>query len=182
LTSHPPDEITQRLLERHLERHASGIQVLAAVHHTAQELGELDQEQLITILDQLETMSDIVILDAGSGITPTALEAIRRSHFTVLVIEPDAVALSMARSTIQRLEQVGLAGNRLGLTMVSRSRSASTFTREEVEQQLHSELLAVFTPAPEICFHATKTGKPILLSQPDTITAAQFHELGKALS
>jgi CheY-like chemotaxis protein len=181
LAKEKPTEITRRLLEGCLERHPSGIQVLAAAHRRAEHRGELDTEQIAAVLEQLERMGEVIVVDAGNGLTSTAIQAMRRSHLTILVIEPDSVTLALANDMIRRLEGMDLGGSKLRLVMIGRSRSASTFTREEVEEQLDSKLLAVLTPAPEICFHATQTGIPIVLGRPNTATAKQFRTISEAI-
>jgi hypothetical protein len=120
-------------------------------------------------------------VDMGNGLTPAALALAGRCHSTFLMLESDAVVLQLAVDTVKRLEQAGLIGSRLGLVLVNRTRSASTYTRDEIEQQLGGKLAAVITPAPEVSFHATKTGTPVVLGQADTILAAQFRELSSTL-
>ncbi len=181
LAEQAPPEITRRMLQVCLERHSSGVQVLTSTHRRAARAGPLAPEQLERVVEHLELMGDVIVFDAGNGLTMTALTVLRCSHFTTIVIEPDTVTLALATDLLRELEQSNLVGSRLGLVMVNRSRSASTFTREEVEAQLGSKLLSVFTPAPEICFHASKMKTPILLSQPNTITATQIKELGKTI-
>jgi CheY-like chemotaxis protein/MinD-like ATPase involved in chromosome partitioning or flagellar assembly len=172
-------QISRRLLESSFERHQSGVQVLAIPRREAAPGAEMTPEQVSTLIDMLETMGDIIVLDMGNGISPETTEMMKVCHRTILVLEGDTVAINMAVDTLRRLSELGIAGSRLQLVMVNRSRSASTYTRAEVEEQLGKELLALVTPAPEISFHATKSSMPIVLSQANTVTATQLRELGK---
>jgi hypothetical protein len=106
-----------------------------------------------------------------------AIETAKRCHLTVVVFEGDAVAIALASETTEKLDKAGVFGSGIGLVMVNRSRSASTYTRSEIEEELGSELLALITPAPEVAFHANKTGIPILLSQPNAAVAGQLQRL-----
>ena len=169
------------LLESSLERHRSGVQVFGVPMRTQSYVGTLEPEKLVALVDGFETMADVVIVDMGNGLTPAALALGGRCHSTFLVLESDAVVLQLAVETVKRLEQVGLIGSRLGLVVVNRARSASSYTRDEIEQQLGSKLAAVITPAPEVCFHATKTGTPVVLGQAESILAAQLRELSSRL-
>jgi len=170
-----------RLLEGHLERHRSGVQVFGVPMRTEGYVGSLEPEKLVALVDGFETMADVVIVDMGNGLTPAALALGGRCHSTFLLLESDAVALQLAADTVKRLQEVGLIGSRLGLVLVNRTRSASTYTRDEIEQLLGSKLVAVITPAPEVSFHATKTATPVVLGQADAILAAQFRELSSTL-
>jgi CheY-like chemotaxis protein/MinD-like ATPase involved in chromosome partitioning or flagellar assembly len=172
-----PDEITRRMLENDIESHGSGLRFLAMPQHDQEHTCQLTTEQTGSILTNLEGMAEVVVLDLGSGFSPATLEAARACHLVVLFFEGDAVALSLTHTAIERLSQQGVRGSRLGLVMVNRSRTVTTYTRTEIEEQFGRELLALITPAPEISFHANREGKPILISQPDTPVAMQFKQL-----
>ena len=181
LVDQAPSEITSHMLDGAIERHKSGVRILT-MHAGDADVGrELAPEAVTAVLDQLETMGQVVIVDMGNGLTATALESLKHCHLTVLALEADSIAISLAGRAIQRMEAMGLAGSRLELVVVNRSRSASTYTRTELEELLGSELLAVFTPAPEIFFRATREASPVLVSQPDTGAAVQLRELSEHL-
>jgi DNA-binding response OmpR family regulator len=169
------------LLESSLERHRSGVLVFGVPMRTQSYVGALEPEKLVALVDGFETMADVVIVDMGNGLTPTALALGGRCHSAFLVLESDGVVIQLTVETVKRLEQVGLIGSRLGLVMVNRARSTSSYTRDEIEQQLGSKLTAVIAPEPEACFHAAKTGTPVVLGQADTILAAQLRELSSGL-
>jgi hypothetical protein len=95
----------------------------------------------------------------------------------LLVLEADAVALSLASGTVSGLTDAGILSSSLGLAVVKRSRTTSMYTREEIEEQLGCDLLGLITPAPEISFHANKVATPVLISQPDTALATQLKQL-----
>jgi pilus assembly protein CpaE len=172
-----PKEISLRLIENCLEQHSSGVRVLAMPRRWADHQLELSIEQIAAVLAGLETAADTIILDMGNGVSPVTIETAKRCHLTVVVFEGDAVAISLASELVEKLDKAGVFGSGIGLVMVNRSRSASTYTRTEIEEQLGSELLALITPAPEVAFHANKTGIPILLSQPNTAIADQIKKL-----
>lgn len=176
-----PGGITKRSLEGSIVRHKSGVGVLTLSHSSVEAGSKLTPDLVAAVLDQLESMSEVTIVDMGSGVTPTAVESMSHCHLTILVAEADTVALSLAKDTLRRLEATGSAGSRLEWVVVNRSRSASTYTREEMEDLLGAKLLAVITPAPEVFFHATKASTPVLLSMPDTASAVQLRELSRKL-
>ena len=172
-----PDEISRRMLETGLESHSSGLRFLAMPQQDKERARELTIEQTEAILTHLESMAEAIVLDLGSDFSPATLEAVKACHLVALVLEGDAIALSLARDAIGRLDQHGVRGSRLGLVMVNRSRSVATYTRTQIEEQFGRQLLALITPAPEISSQANREGKPILISQPDTPVAMQFRQL-----
>ncbi|MBN1583192.1 MAG: response regulator [Anaerolineae bacterium] len=174
--------ITRNLLESCLERHTSGVQVLAATHQQSRQSGQLDRKQVIRVLEHLESMAKTTVFDAGNGLSSMAVEAVKNSHLTVLVTESDALTLTLAGHLLQQLEQIILGGdNRLGVVVVNRSSPVSPVTPEEVEKQLGHKVLCVFEYEPEICFHASKTRTPVLLGQPDAGMALQVRKLAKMM-
>jgi pilus assembly protein CpaE len=174
-------EISARLIEDNLERHKSGVRVFAPPLRSPVPLGALEPEKLLAILDQLETNADAVIVDLGNGMHPTTAALANRCYSVILVLEADAIAVELAAETLRRLAATGVAGSRLELVVVSRSRSASAYTAEEIEQQLGSSLAALVAPAPEVLLHAGKTHTPVILGQPDALVALQLRELSSHL-
>jgi pilus assembly protein CpaE len=176
LAEKEPLQITRQLVESSLENHRSGIRVLA-MPQRADGGHELTQAHLVTILDYLETLADYVLIDLGSGLSPDKVDTIKRCHLTVLVMEADAVAMALAGDVAQRLQQAGVLSSSMGLVMVNRARSVSTYSQSEIEQRLGCKLLGLITPAAEIASQANRAGVPILLNQPNTAVGNQFREL-----
>lgn len=177
-----PIEISRRLLENALETHSSGVKLLAMPHGTDDVMLELTAEQAGAVLMHLQTMADIIVLDLGSGLAPTMLDAVRTCHLVVLIFEGDSVALSLARSVLEKLDREGIRGGNIAAVMVNRSRSAATYTRSDIEEELGRPLHAVITPAPEIAYHANKHNTPILISRPNTAIAIQLKQLSDRLA
>jgi DNA-binding response OmpR family regulator len=182
LKEQEPAAISQRMVEESLERHRSGVQVFAVPMDATVRIGDLDPDQVTAVIDRLETMGDLILLDLGNGITPISMAAIKCCHSMIMVLDGDAISIDLGTQLVKRFREAGMVGSRLNLVVINRARSASTYTREEIEGLLESKLLALVTPAPEIFFHANKSGVPVLIEQPDTIVAAQMRELsGKLL-
>jgi pilus assembly protein CpaE len=174
--------LNQRTLERNLERHTSGVQVFAVPFGALDHVGDLEHDRVMAIVDQLETMAEVMILDLGNGLSPFAVEMIERCDSTVLVLEGDPIALQLAKEAIERLEEKGVAGGRLLPVAVNRVRSAAAINREQIEAQLGRPLAAMIAPAPEVFFHASQTGVPVLLDQPDGVVATQLRELSQRVA
>lgn len=181
LLEKPPSQITRNLVEGCLVAHGSGLRVLAAVHNVEEGGKELTAEHVDAIIGQLKRLADYVLLDLGNGLYPAVQAAVKHCDYIVIPVEPDPFALSLAQSMVVGLANMDVHAGQLGFVLVNRSRSATTYTRSAIEELLQSPLLGVITPAPELFFHAAKVRVPILVSQPDGLTATQFRELAHSL-
>ena len=178
LADKAPAEINLRLLEGNMERHRSGVRLLAVPRDSDR---FWSAEQVAAIVEKLETAGELVLLDLGDALTPVVEEALRRCDAIVLVTEATPISLSMAGELLDHLDKSGLGGGRVRVVVVNRTRSATTYTHEELEELFGDRLLALIAPAPEICFHADKVGVPIMLGQPNDVTAVQLRELSAML-
>ena len=161
--------------------HVTGVMVLGMPRRLVSRANEITGGQIAAMLVHLESIADALVLDLGCGLSPMTVETLRNCHIAVLLFEGDAVALTLAREMIDRLDREGIASN-VSVAMVNRARTASTYTRADIEEQLGNDLLGLITPAPEIAFHANKIGAPIMLSRPDTTVAAQLKQLTAKVS
>ncbi len=178
LTDRSPAEIELRALEGNMERHRSGVRLLALPRDSDR---FWSPEQVAAMIEKLEAAGGTVLLDLGSELTPVTREALQRCDVIVVVTEASPTSLFMAQELLDRLDESGLGGGRVRLVVVNRTRSAMTYTHEELEERFGDRLLALIAPAPEICFHADKVGVPILIGQPADVTAVQVRELSAML-
>jgi Flp pilus assembly CpaE family ATPase len=96
-----------------------------------------------------------------------------------LAVEPNRVALTLARDIMSELEQVGLAQARVNVVLINRAQSSLQIPWQEAEQILNHEMTAIISPAPELAFQAAEAGFPIILFQPTSIVASQFSKLAE---
>jgi DNA-binding response OmpR family regulator len=181
LAEREPADIDRRMIEDSLERHRSEVRLFGIPARSGSSIGDLDAERLLAVVNQMELLADVVVLDLGNGLSPTAVALMQRAFLCAVILEAEATALHLAGEAIARLGQAGLAGSHLAPIVVNRVRSASTYTREEIEERLGSPLATVITPNPEIFFHASRVGTPIVIGQPDGIVSMQIRELAGKL-
>jgi CheY-like chemotaxis protein len=177
-----PSAIDSELIESCLLAERTGLRVLPAVLGPTVQPHELTVAHTEKVIFHLAGMADRLILDLEPAITPATQTALRRATRIILVSEPDNVAIKITGKWLAVLEQMGIGGARLGIVVVNRSNPATSYTRTQLEEALQSELLALITPAPEMCLYANKTGSPILLQQRGTLIETQIRELAQRLS
>jgi CheY-like chemotaxis protein/MinD-like ATPase involved in chromosome partitioning or flagellar assembly len=183
LLERSPSQITHSLVEGCLASHTSDVRVLGMVHDEEGTIPEMTPDHMDAIVEQLERMADYLLLDLGSGLHPATRAALQHCHYVVAALEPDPVALALAQTMLIGLAstEMDIHGGKVGLVLVNRLRSATTYTRSAIERHMKNPLIGVITPAPELFFHAAKTGTPIVTSQPDSLSAGQFRDLARLL-
>lgn len=182
LADKAPHEITQRMVESCLEPYIDNLQVLTAAHHSTERIAALSPEQIAMLVAHLKTMSDVVVLDAGHGLTPAALKTMQHSQFTALVFEPGEVAISMLRAMLARLEKAALLDERLGLISIAHDRMDATLAVFEIAALVGRPVQTVFAPAAEVLRRAARAGKPVLINQPNAPISAQIRKFALSIN
>jgi DNA-binding response OmpR family regulator len=180
LLAREPTALGQSVIEDSLISHPSGIRVLPASLQSSQE--ELTLPHLEAIINHLQTVAQHLILDMGSQWSPLAQQVLRKCSQVILVTEPDRTALTLTQRALDSLQALGVKGSRVGIVVVNRTRSASTPTRSTIESNLGSELLSLFTPAPELFAQAAVEGVPVAYAQQTSLQADMFRELAQHIA
>lgn len=182
LLEREPTALSQRVVEDSLIRHPSGISMLPAAQGPQSVRGEITLPHLEAVLSNLETVAQYLVLDMGSQLSPPAQQVLRKCNQVILVTEPDRIALTLAQRALDSLQALDVKGSRIGIVVVNRTRSASTPTRSTIESTLGSELLSLFTPAPELFAQAAVEGMPVAWAQQTSLQADMFRELAQRIA
>ena len=174
--------LTQSVVEDSLARHPSGIRILPAAQGPQSVRGEITLPHLEAILGNLETVAQYLVLDMGSQMSPPGQQVLKKCSQVILVTEPDEIALTLTQRALDSLQALDVKGSRIGIVVVNRTRSASTPTRSTIESTLGSELLSLFTPAPELFAQAAVEGVPIAWAQQTSLQADMFRELAQRIA
>src|SRR5688572_33234689 len=100
----------------------------------------------------------------------------------VLVVEPNPVALTMAREILHELEPSSTPSGRVHIVVVNRAQSNVQTPWHEVEQMLGQELRAIISAAHDQLFQAAKAAVPMVLYQPNAVVSGQFVKLSEDLN
>jgi pilus assembly protein CpaE len=182
LLEREPTALSQSVVEDSLIGHPSGIRILPAAQGLQCVQGEITLPHLETILSTLETAAQYLILDMGSQLSPPTQRVLRKCNRAILVTEPDKIALTLAQRALDTLQALHVKGSQIGIVVVNRTRSASTPTKSAIESTLGSELLSLFTPAPELFAQAAIDGAPVTLAQQTSLQADMFRELAQRIA
>ena len=156
-------------------------------------LNNLTREQilyLVKCLESLSTMTDVIIVDTGAGISDSVLEFVLASPEVLLVSTPDPSSLTDSYSLIKALyHHPDFAKSKSQIYMV-----ANRVTNAEEGRQLFEKLDSVVKQFLEGKIHylgavpqdgalekAVRQQKPVSLSSPTSKSAEAFEAIARAI-
>ena len=156
-------------------------------------LNNLTREQimyLVKCLEKLGTMTDIIIVDTGAGISDAVLEFVLASPEVLLVSTPDPSSLTDSYSLLKALyHHPDFAKNQSQIYVVS-----NRVTNAEEGRQLFDKLDSVVKqflagkiqylgaiPQDGALEKAVRQQKPVSLSSPNSKSAEAFESIAKAI-
>ena len=157
------------------------------------EIRNLTREQimyLVKCLEKLGTMTDIIIVDTGAGISDAVLEFVLASPEVLLVSTPDPSSLTDSYSLLKALYyHPDFAKNQSQIYVVS-----NRVTNAEEGRQLFDKLDSVVKqflagkiqylgaiPQDGALEKAVRQQKPVSLSNPNSKSAEAFESIAKAI-
>lgn len=129
----------------------------------------------------LTHLAAVTILDLGPSLTQTNQKILPLCSRVVLVVEPIPHTLTQSRALIAQLAEMGISENRIETALVNRVRSGIQLSFAEVQSFLGRDLSVIFTPAPELAFQAISQQSPMVILQPDGLSAEQFNALAERI-
>jgi MinD-like ATPase involved in chromosome partitioning or flagellar assembly len=122
-------------------------------------------------------MASFTIIDLGPGLTPITDKILGLCDDLIVVLEPIPHTILRTKNLIDILLTRGFGEGRMNLVLITRTRTEMQLSWTEVKEQLEHDLAVAFTPAPELTYQAAQYNVPIVLQQPDSLTAQQFVKL-----
>lgn len=178
--SKPVNEIQSSLIDNELIIHQSGLRALLSSVRTKEALLNYSVDAALAVVHCLKTMGRPAIFDLGSSLNHTVNRLQREMDQVVLVVEPNGVALAMAREILNELDTDGT--RRIRVVVVNRSSSNLQTPWHEIEQTLGQEICAVISAAHDQFFQATKSAVPLVIYQPNAVVSSQIIKLSEDLN
>ncbi len=182
LLSRPASEVNARTVENELIKHSSGLRLLLSSARPKEMQMSVNPETAAAIVAQLGMLARFVFLDLGAGLSPIAVRLLQEMDQLILAVEPNRVALALARALLQEVEQYAFSQSRAHVVLISRTQSSLQIPWQEAEQMLSHEIAAVISPMPELAFQATEANAPLILLQPNSLVANQYTKLAESLA
>ncbi len=173
-------DITPKTVENSLSTHQSGLRALVSSISPKEAHIKFSDEHALAIVNNLRAIAKPAIFDLGSGYSPLTAKLLPEMDKVILVVEPNSMALSMAREIVKQIDEDG-GGSRLSVVILSRAQSSLQTSWQEVESMLSREIKAIISAAPELAFQAVESKNPIIFLQPNSVVAGQFVKLAESL-
>jgi MinD-like ATPase involved in chromosome partitioning or flagellar assembly len=177
-----PGEISAQGIENELIHHPSGMRMLLASHQPRDGQYITEVANFEAIARHLATMAHYVILDLGSSWTPANDKVIKLCDEVIVVVEPISQTIVHTKALIDDLINSHVSEEKLTLVLVNRVRTGVQLSWSQVQEQIGNAITVVFTPAPERASQASMEKVPMVLKQPESLTAQQFGKLAERVA
>ncbi len=178
----PVGQIEAEFIEAQLDEHTSGLLVLGSRTNPPGAGKSVSPEQAESIVRHLGAVSSYLLLDLGVGLEDVNRRILPRCRHIVVVIEPSSIALTLADKLLTEMNQsLNIARHRISLSLIKRSRSATSLTKKTVEEQLKHTIIGMIPPAPELAFQSANQQSPMVMMHLDSLVVRQYKAFVKAL-
>lgn len=181
LLAHPTNEVTDRTIESELILNPGGLRILPTAPRPAEVQQPLDKNTASAVLHHLRGLARNIVLDLGCGLTSLVSYLYPSLNQLLLVVEPNPVAVSMARELIPDLKTISESGQ-IHIVVVNRSNSTLQTPWHEIENILGREIKAIITANSDLAFQSLQNGIPMVMLQPSAIITGQFMKLAEAIN
>jgi CheY-like chemotaxis protein len=176
------NEIGVDSIEPELITHTSGVRFLLASPQPSDAKLNSVVENFTAIAKNLPYLARYVILDLGTALSPVNIKVAPLCDEVIVVVEPVPQTLQQTKLLISDLAAIGVGAGRISIVLVNRIRSGMQLSWSQVQDQLGQNIAVIFTPAPELAYQATMNNLPMVLQQPESLTAQQFAKLSEKVS
>jgi CheY-like chemotaxis protein/MinD-like ATPase involved in chromosome partitioning or flagellar assembly len=177
-----PSEIDANAVDSELTLHSPGFRLLLASPQPrdAKYINSIENFEAIT--RQLMYLGKYIVLDLGTSLTPLAEKVIPLCDEIIVAVEPVPQTLAQTKALLDDLIGMGIGSGRISVVVVNRSRSGMQLSWSQVQEQLGRNIAVIFTPAPELAYQASTNNAPMILQQPESLTAQQFTKLAELVA
>jgi pilus assembly protein CpaE len=176
----PAKDLNGQAIENAISTHQSGLRLITSSINPRDMLAAPNLENALTIVRHLRAISKPSVFDLGSGFNPYVAKLHNEMDKLVIVVEPNAITLNIARELVKFLDEEG-SGGRVSIAVLNRAQSSLQTSWQDAESIVGRELKAIISPAPELAFQAIESKVPIVLLQPNSIVAGQMVKLAEEL-
>jgi pilus assembly protein CpaE len=180
LLSKPTGDINDRTIDGQLVAHGNtGLRLMLASSSPSDIALMSAAAQAEQLVRQLAAMTKFLVLDLGFGFPEMVKRVVPLCDRHLMVVEPMRVTMVLAKEILSEFDKIGLTPSRVDVLMLNRERSSLQMSWQQAEAILHHPIAAVMTAAPELAYQAAEAASPMILVQPDSLTADQSRKLAE---
>lgn len=132
------------------------------------------------LANNLAFLGGYVVLDLGSSFTSMVESVLQQCQIILLVLEPVPATVKQTRSLMEFLTaENSIPANRMLVALVNRVRTGMQLSLSQVQDVLGRQVSVIFTPASEQTYQASYEHIPLVVKQPDSLSAQQFMTLAE---
>ncbi|GGK80461.1 AAA family ATPase [Ornithinimicrobium pekingense] len=139
------DDMTDRVVRDTVAVHESGLHILPAPIDV-RDADVVSASAIRSILSQLRQMYDVVLVDAGSNVTPAQAAAVEMSDHVIQVVTTDVPSLRAARRQSQSWIDLGVRGTGDLAVLVNRYSRDSEIQQSTIDRLVLGSRLEVLVP------------------------------------
>ncbi len=182
LAGRAPRTLTADVILTHADRHVTGVLVLGGLPNPRGTVPSFTPAHIEAVIRSLADEVDYVLVDMGTGVDAANQALLRILDYVMIVVEPHRISLLLTQALLAALDALEVGRHRQGIVMVNRAPASTTPSKDMVEEFLQREIVVVIPPAPELAFQSAERGIPIVMMQPESLVAIQFHHLAQHIA
>lgn len=169
--------ISRQNVKRQLFAHSTGLSILPGSIQPKDALLVSALPSFESLVNRLGYLGKYLVLDLGAGLTPLAQKLLPACDLVLVVVEPVRNSVIHSRAFLADLEELEIADANVLAVIVSRARSDTNLTWEQVEKELGKTPVVAITPAPELLYLAARMLTSAIEADSSSLTAQQFAKL-----
>jgi DNA-binding response OmpR family regulator len=182
LLKRKPAEITRREVEAEVISHPSGLRLLLSSSHPADAYFQNAVTNFENIIQQLPLLARYIVVDLGPSLNPVTSKIVKAFNELIIVVEPIPNTIQQTTALINDLANGDAVETKITVVLINRVRSGVHLSWSQVQEQLGRAISVIFTPAPELAYHASINNKPLVKEQADSLSSQQFVKLAERIA
>ncbi len=171
-----PDQIDEQQVQSCLVSHHTGLRVLAAPQ-LSNHLRDISAPHARRILASVRASGGYVLVDLPIHSFAGKDVVLAESDLTVLVVEPEPMAVACAQMILTHIQESSLTSGMLGMVIVNRSATSVPLTLSEIRDVVPIHLLGVIPHTSDGLNTAHEQGIPLVLAQRHNLASSALKEL-----
>jgi pilus assembly protein CpaE len=168
------------MLEGSLVRHGSGIHLLAPPQSFA-DSAAINAEGVRQALALTRAAFPYVLADLGYSFREEQVQVLRQADLVLLVLRLDIPSLLNTRRTLERLERLGVARDRVHL-VANRYGQPKELPAGKAQSALGAKIFHYIPDDPKTVNRATNSGVPAVLDAPSARISKSFMQLAASIN
>jgi pilus assembly protein CpaE len=174
------DRMDQMLFARTLERHSSGVHLLAPPVRLA-DVRHVTPEGIRRMLELARASFPYVIADLNRSYRDEQSQVLREADVILLVVRLDFTALRNARRTLEHFDDLGIKKDRVRL-VINRHGQAKEVPASQAEEALGVKIFHYVPDDPRTVNRANNNGIPMMLEAPSSKVSRSVAKLAASVN